>query len=255
MHIYKRAGISLSPLKRDLVYSRLSRRLRAGQFASFEQYLDYLEGGGHDDEWTAFVNALTTNQTFFFREAHHFKILADHVKRLKLNPVTLWCCAASSGEEPYSIAMTLVELFGSFDAPVKILASDLDTNVLTTAEEGIYPLERVEGLPPEQVKRFFLKGSGKHEGYVRVRPELAQLVSFRKINLVEDRWPVPGPLDGIFCRNVMIYFDKQTQYRILKKFRPLLHPHGLLFAGHSENFFQAKDLFQPLGKTVYKLVQ
>jgi chemotaxis protein methyltransferase CheR len=256
--IYQHAGISLSAVKQDMVYSRLARRLRATRLDSFGDYLALLEKGD-EDEWEKFVNSLTTNLTSFFREPHHFPILAEHLKQLSLPstraPIKIWCSAASTGEEPYSIAMTVVEALGSFNVPVSIMSSDLDTNVLATAERGVYPIERVEKLSPERLKRFFLKGSGAQQGYVCVRPELRQMVSFQRLNLLEPNWPVRGPLDVIFCRNVMIYFDKPTQYTILSRFAPLMHEHGLLFAGHSESFLHAADLFKSLGKTVYELAR
>ncbi|MBN9422576.1 MAG: chemotaxis protein CheR [Candidatus Accumulibacter sp. 66-26] len=253
--IYQYAGISLSAVKQDMVYSRLARRLRATGLKTFAEYLALLEKGDRG-EWEKFVNSLTTNLTSFFREPHHFPILAEHLKKLQNRPsIKIWCSAASTGEEPYSIAMTVVEAFGGFNVPVSIMASDLDTNVLATAEKGVYPLERVGKLSPERMKRFFLKGSGAQEGQVCVRPELRRLVSFQRINLLEANWPVRGPLDAIFCRNVMIYFDKPTQHKILARFTPLMHEDGLLFAGHSESFLHAADLFRSQGKTVYELAR
>lgn len=253
--IYQHAGISLSPVKQDMVYSRLARRLRATGKESFAAYLDMLESGG-GDEWERFVNSLTTNLTSFFREPHHFPIFADYLKKVGTRrPIRVWCSAASTGEEPYSIAMTVAETFGANASHVSIFASDLDTSVLATAAKGIYPLDRVEKLSPDRLKRFFLKGSGTQEGYVAVRPELKQMIEFRRINLLEPSWPVRGPLDVIFCRNVMIYFDKPTQHKILARFAPMLQPDGLLFAGHSESFLHAAELFKSLGKTVYALAK
>ena len=253
--IYQHAGISLSDVKQDMVYSRLARRLRATGLNSFAEYLALLEKGDKD-EWEKFVNSLTTNLTSFFREPHHFPLLADHLKSLPTNaPIKIWCSAASTGEEPYSIAMTVVETFGSFNAPVTIMASDLDTNVLATADKGVYPMDRVEKISPERMKRFFLKGSGAQDGYVCVRPELRRLISFQRLNLLDPTWPVRGPLDVLFCRNVMIYFDKPTQYKILSRFAPLMRDNGLLFAGHSESFLHAADLFRSKGKTVYELAR
>ena len=153
------------------------------------------------------------------------------------------------------MAMTLVDAFGSFTPPVSIVASDIDTNVLVKAEAGIYPMERVEKLSPDMLKRFFLKGDGKQAGMVKVRPELRALVTFRQINLLDNDWQIHGPLDAIFCRNVMIYFDKETQLRILERFAPLLQPDGLLFAGHSESFHNAGHVFSLRGKTVYELAK
>jgi chemotaxis protein methyltransferase CheR len=247
--IYEHAGISLSATKQDMVYSRLARRLRETRLKSFAEYLALLERGDRN-EWEKFVNSLTTNLTSFFREPHHFPILAEHLKTLQgRSPMTIWCSAASTGEEPYSIAMTVVETFNTFNVPVSIVASDLDTNVLATAAKGAYPPDRLEKLSPERLSRFFVKGS---DGFCTVRPELRRLVSFQRLNLLEPNWSIRGPLDALFCRNVMIYFDKTTQYKILKRFAPLLAENGLLFAGHSESFLHAVDLFRSLGKTVYE---
>lgn len=251
--IYQHAGISLSPVKKDMVYSRLARRLRALNKRSFSEYLDALERAG-GEEWERFVNSLTTNLTSFFREPHHFPMLADHLRKIdSRRPVKIWCSAASTGEEPYSIAMTVAETFGSDVSHVSIVASDLDTNVLATAQKGIYPMERLDKISPDRLRRFFLRGTGNQDGYAAVRPELKRMIEFRRINLLDASYPVKGPLDILFCRNVMIYFDKPTQYKILARFAPLMQPDGLLFAGHSESFLHAADLFRSLGKTVYAL--
>lgn len=253
--IYQHAGISLAPVKQDMVYSRLARRLRAKNFASFADYLSHLEHKNDPEEWETFVNALTTNLTSFFREPHHFEILSKHLQKLakqQNKPIRIWCSAASTGEEPYTLAITACEAFNTLTPPVSIIASDIDTNVLATASKATYPIERVDKLSAERLRHFFLKGTGTQVGYVRVRPELQRLINFTRVNLLDARWPnVPGPLDIIFCRNVMIYFDKPTQYQILKKFVPLLNDDGLLFAGHSESFLHAADLFRSLGRTVY----
>ncbi len=254
--IYRRAGIALAESKQEMVYSRLARRLRATGITSFVTYLDELEGGGNDSEWEAFTNALTTNLTSFFREAHHFPILAEHVAKLKAKgsgQIEVWCSASSTGEEPYSIAITLCEAFGTLTPPAHVIATDIDTNVLNVGARGVYPMERVEKLAPERAKRFFLRGKGEQEGLVRVRPELQKMVTFKQLNLLSDDWPVSGPYDVIFCRNVMIYFDKPTQGKILSRFAPLMKPDGLLFAGHSENFLYVTDAFKLRGKTVYEL--
>lgn len=250
--IYERAGISLAPIKRDMVYSRLARRLRALNFESFVDYLKFLLSPSGEEEWELFVNSLTTNLTSFFREAHHFDILQRHMAELKQRPIRIWCSAASTGEEPYTLAITACETFGSMTPPVEIVASDIDTSVLAKAQRGVYPFERVERLSPERLRRFFLKGTGAQAGMVRIRPELQKLVSFTRVNLLDARYPINGPFDVMFCRNVMIYFDKPTQYEILRKFVPLLKPDGLLFAGHSESFLHAADLFHSLGRTVYE---
>ena len=250
--IYDHAGISLSDSKQELVYSRLSRRLRATGIRSFAAYLDSLENGD-EREWEAFTNSLTTNLTSFFREGHHFPLLAEHLRAKRGRHLTLWCSAASTGEEPYSMAMTAIDAFGSMKPPVSIIASDLDTNVLRQAQAGIYPEDRIAKLPPDYVRRFFLRGTGSQSGMVRVRPELRDMITFRQINLLHDNWALRPPIDAIFCRNVMIYFDKQTQLKILKRFVPLLAADGLLFAGHSENLYHAEEFFRLRGKTVYEL--
>jgi chemotaxis protein methyltransferase CheR len=250
--IYKHAGISLAPIKKDMVYSRLARRLRALSMSSFDQYLGHLERGD-PTEWETFVNSLTTNLTSFFRESHHFDLLQKQLQGLTHRPIKIWCSAASTGEEPYTLAITACEAFNTLTPPVQIHASDIDTNVLKTAERGVYPIERVEKLSPERLRKFFQRGTGSQDGYVRVRPELQHLITYSRVNLLDKHWPsIKGPLDALFCRNVMIYFDKPTQYQILKKFVPLLRPEGLLYAGHSESFLHAADLFRSLGRTVYE---
>ncbi len=250
--IYRKAGIALADSKQEMVYSRLARRLRATGLASFAVYLDDLDRNPDHGEWEAFTNALTTNLTAFFREAHHFPILAEHVAARR-EPVTIWCSASSTGEEAYSIAMTLCEAFGSLTPPARVIATDIDTNVLATGERGVYGADRIERMAPERLKRFFLKGKGAQAGMVRVRDELREMVTFKRLNLLAEHWPISGPFDAIFCRNVMIYFDKPTQGRILARFAPLMKPDALLFAGHSENFLYVSDLFRLRGKTVYEL--
>lgn len=250
--IYQRAGISLSAQKRQMVYSRLSRRLRELGFSDFSAYLRFLESDKAGEEGQLFINALTTNLTSFFREAHHFPILAEHVKHCT-EPVRIWCSAASTGEEPYSIAMTLIEALGSRASSARVVATDIDTQVLGKCVAGIFTMEQASKLSPERLKRFFLKGAGAQAGKVRIRPEVAAMVQFSQLNLLEPRWALEPPFDAIFCRNVMIYFDKPTQGKILERFAPLMKPHGLLFAGHSENFSFASQHFRLRSQTVYEL--
>ena len=250
--LYQHSGIKLNDSKKDMVYSRLGRRLRATGLKSFKDYLLRLERD-EGDEWEAFINSLTTNLTAFFREPHHFPILKDHVQSLHKRPLRLWCSAASTGEEAYTMAMTMVDAFGTYRPPVEIIATDIDTHVLNKARAGIYPLDKVNKLPPDILKRFFLNGSGSNIGYAQVRKELRDMISFRQLNLLDENWPIGGGFDVIFCRNVMIYFDKETQYKILKRFAPMLEAHGLLFAGHSESLHHAADFFRLRGKTIYEL--
>ena len=255
--IRSRVGIALSDKKRDLVYSRIARRLRILGLRNFSDYLDYL--AQEQSEMQDFINALTTNLTSFFREAHHFDFLADQMRQTdalgRTGRFTLWSSACSTGEEAYSIAMTAIETFGSWTPPVKILATDVDTQVLAQAQQGIYGLERIEKLDTQRLKAFFLKGKGDRQGSVKVRPEVQALVSFQPLNLLAPSWHLRGPFDAIFCRNVMIYFDKPTQYSVLEKFHPLLNESGLLYAGHSESFQHAANLFKSKGKTIYQPVR
>lgn len=255
--IYRHAGISLSDAKTDMVYSRIGRRLRALDMQSFKHYLDALEQHNDADEWQAFTNALTTNLTSFFREEHHFPILADHLVKMTASrhgkPIRIWCSAASTGEEPYSIAMTACETFNTLKPPVQIIATDIDTNVLATAAAGVYPVDRIKKMDDTRVRKFFEKGTGKHDGLVRVKKAVRELIHFHQLNLLDGQWPFHDGFDVIFCRNVMIYFDKPTQGKIIDKFITLMHEDSLLLAGHSENFLYVSDHLQLLGKTVYKL--
>ena len=249
--IYRRAGIVLAEHKKDMVYSRIGRRVRQHGMVRFQEYLAKLEQESGGPEWEAFTNALTTNLTAFFRESHHFPLLADLV-RGRRGPVRVWSAGASTGEEPYSIAMALTEVLGE-KADFQVLATDIDTEALDRARRGIYPMDQVAKLDEQRRKRFFQKGSGARAGFARVRPEVMARVRFAPLNLVAPRWPMEERFDAIFCRNVMIYFDKDTQARILDRFAPLMKHDGLLFAGHSESFSYITDRFRLRGQTVYTL--
>ncbi|PWF21207.1 CheR family methyltransferase [Corticimicrobacter populi] len=251
--IYARAGIALGAQKREMAYSRLVRRLRNFPGVDFKTYLDLLENDANSPEWEDFTNALTTNLTAFFREPHHFPLLAKFVTQ-RQDPVEVWSCAASTGEEPYSIAMTLTEALGSRASQARVLGTDIDTKVIQQAQRGVYAMQRVEGMSQERLKRFFLKGKGEQAGYVKVKPELARMLEYRPLNLLDRDWGMQGrKFDVIFCRNIMIYFDKKTQAEILKRFVPLMKPGGLLFAGHSENFTYITNDFVLRGQTMYEL--
>ncbi|GGD33787.1 protein-glutamate O-methyltransferase CheR [Franconibacter pulveris 1160] len=250
--IYQRAGIVLADHKRDMVYNRLVRRLRTLGLDDFGRYLSMLEANANSAEWQAFINSLTTNLTAFFREAHHFPVLAEHARK-RSGEYKVWSAAASTGEEPYSLAITLADTLGTAPGRWKVFASDIDTEVLQKAQSGIYRQEELKTLSPQQLQRYFMRGTGPHEGLVRVRGELANHVEFASLNLLDKQYNVPGPFDAIFCRNVMIYFDRETQEAILKRFVPLLKPGGLLFAGHSENFSNLSRDFWLRGQTVYAL--
>ena len=251
--IYQRAGISLHDGKRAMVYSRLSRRLRETGDTSFADYLNGLErasGAAGEAEWQEFINCLTTNLTSFFREEHHFHALAEALKACGGRPVRMWCNAASTGEEPYSIAMTLIE---NGCAGSTLLATDIDTKVLATAQRGVYPADS-RGLSSQRLQRHMMRGTGANAGFMRVKSELQKLIEFRTFNLMATQWSLGEPFDMVFCRNVMIYFDHDTQRKVLEHIHGVMKPGGLLFVGHSENFTDSRDLFVLQGKTIYKRV-
>ena len=249
--IYQRAGINLHDGKHAMVYSRLSRRLRETGYTSFHEYLGWLEKQD-GPEWQEFVNALTTNLTAFFREQHHFDILSSHLQTKSAGtPWRVWCNAASTGEEPYSIVITALEALG-VNAPFKLVASDIDSRVLATAAQGVYRIDNVKGLSTERLQRFFLRGKESKAGFLRAKPELTRLIDFISVNLIRDDWPFREPFDVVFCRNVMIYFDAPTQRRVLERIHRVLKPGGMLFVGHAENFSESRDLFTLRGKTVYE---
>lgn len=255
-----RTGIMLSDNKRDLVYGRLSRRLRELEMSRFDDYCKLLEKG-HDEEMVQFVNAITTNLTSFFREDHHFEFLGKELlpsllkQKLKSNSerkLRIWSAGCSTGEEPYSIAMVVKEALGrEKDWDVRILASDLDTKVLAKAKSGIYEQSRVEGLSKSRLNRWVKKGSGENAGKVRMSPELQELITFKQLNLMND-WPMKGPFDLIFCRNVVIYFNKPTQKILFDRYADLLDGDGHLFLGHSETMFKKTERYKLIGKTVYQ---
>lgn len=249
--IHARAGIFLAPHKTEMVYSRLAKRLRELGKPCFKDYLAVLQADPDHAEWEHFTNALTTNLTAFFREAHHFPVLAAHA-RARRTPLKVWSCAASTGEEVYSIAMTLAEI-GIVSQRPMVLGTDIDTRAIASASEGIYTMDSVKKLEPTQLQRFFLRGTGGRAGRVRITPQLRQMVEFRALNLLESNWNLSGPFDVIFCRNLMIYFDKPTQQRILERFATLMRPDGLLFAGHSENFSGLTRAFRLRSHTVYEV--
>lgn len=253
--IYQRAGINLHEGKQAMVYSRLSRRLRDTGHRSFGAYLQWLElasGASGEQEWQEFVNCLTTNLTAFFREDHHFTAFAEDLKARGTHAPRIWCNAASTGEEPYSIVMTVAESLGS-SSGAKLVASDIDTKVLATAQRGVYAAD-ARGLSPERLRRHCLRGTGANAGFIRIKPELTRMIEFRPHNLMDERWSLGEPFDFVWCRNVMIYFDAATQKRVLERIHAVMKPHGLLYVGHSENFTESRHLFRLRGKTIYERV-
>ncbi|MGH1462013.1 MAG: CheR family methyltransferase [Neptuniibacter sp.] len=254
--LYDYAGIVLADSKLDMAYNRLVRRLRELGIASFDEYFVYLER--EPIEFTQFINALTTNLTAFFRERHHFEFVEQEIirdlKTRNIRKLRAWSAGCSLGEEPYSLAMTIFDAGvdpASWD--VKILATDIDSKVLSSAKSGVYVRDRVKALDTALIHRWFLKGKGKNEGMVKVRPELQDVIKFGHLNLMSD-WPINGPLDFMFCRNVMIYFDQPTQVRLLNKMADILKPGGYLFVGHSEALARHASCFELVGKTIYRKV-
>ncbi len=207
-------------------------------------------------EWQQFTNALTTNLTSFFREKHHFDMLADYLREhARGERLRIWSSAASTGEEPYSIAMTVAQTMRRAGDDVRILATDIDTNVLARGSKGVYPLERVDNLPDELCRRYVQRGQGANAGKVRIVEGLRRMIAFRQLNLLDEKWPMKQPFDAVFCRNVLIYFDKETQRSLLRRMAQHIKPGGLLFIGHSESLNTDRDMFESLGRTAYRVVK
>jgi len=249
--IHDYAGIKLSEQKRNMVYNRLVRRLRSHGGVDFSQYLDLVQSE-RSAEREAFVNALTTNLTSFFREAHHFELLAAWAgERAKATtaPMRIWSSGCSTGEEAWSIAMVMREA----GAAAEILATDIDSEVLGVARAAVYSAERCESMPQARVRRHFLRGVGANEGLLSVRPELRAMVRFAQFNLQAPTWPVGERFDAIFCRNVVIYFEREAQLRLAARFAAMLAPGGLLLVGHSESFPAGHAAFRSCGRTAYEL--
>jgi chemotaxis protein methyltransferase CheR len=260
--IYQHTGIALGETKRQLVCSRLGKRLRHCGYQTFSQYYTHLtERDPKGEELLRMINAITTNKTDFFREADHFAFLSSELlgplgaraqvggsRRLRI-----WSAGCSSGEEPYSIAVTVLEALPNPRAwDVRILASDIDTDVLAQATEGVYRVDRVATVPPEMLKRYFLRGRGDRAGLVRVRKEVSDLVAFRRINLQDEPWPIQTVFDAIFCRNVLIYFDRPGQERLITRLEQRLRPGGFLFLGHSESLIGMQVGLRHIAKTIYQ---
>ncbi|MBI5617428.1 MAG: protein-glutamate O-methyltransferase CheR [Gammaproteobacteria bacterium] len=257
--VAQHAGISLTAAKRELVYGRITRRIRALGLSGFDAYCEILEHDP-DTEIGQFINAITTNLTAFFRENHHFEFLGgtvvpDLYRRSTVPRIRIWSAGCSTGEEPYSIAMTLLEAQpAGRTADVAILATDIDTNVIATGAAGVYDNSRVEGIGAERLRRWFMSGTGGNAGRVRVRDELKRIIQFKPLNLM-GAWPMKGPFDVIFCRNVVIYFDKETQRRLFNRYADLLAPHGQLVIGHSESLYNVSERFELTGRTIYRKIQ
>lgn len=256
--VYDQAGIVLNDRKRDLVYSRLGRRLRGLGFSSFSQFIDELDGPDAEQAHAILINAITTNLTGFFREPHHFDALAKEMiperaaSRSHDHRLRIWSAGCSSGEEPYTIAMTVQRALPQpekWDA--RILATDIDTNMIATCRAGLYEIEKTELIPAELRRRFVI---AHDDGMMEMSDTLKRMIRFNPLNLLQP-WPMRGPFDAIFCRNVVIYFDKDTQRTLFDRFADMLCPDGWLFIGHSESLFRVSDRFRHLGRTIYRKVR
>ncbi len=252
---YEISGIVLGEHKKELVYSRIARRIRKLTLSNFTQYCDYLDSN-RETETNEFVNAITTNLTSFFRESHHFEFLAKEVipqwkQTKKTQPIRIWSSACSTGPEPYSIAITLIKNMRINDFNVKILATDLDGDVLAKARLGEYPLKDIEQLPRDYLSSFLRKKG--HEN-AQIKPNIRELVQFNRLNLLGP-WPMKTKFDVIFCRNVVIYFNKETQKELFDRLADSLVDGGYLFIGHSETLHKINDRFESIGRTIYKKVR
>jgi len=256
-----RTGIVVSDDKFDMFYARLSRRLRKLGLTSFKQYCEYLEADSSGEEQLELVNAITTNLTAFFRENHHFEYLRDSVipKLLIENKnerkIRIWSAGCSTGEEPYSLAITLKEnLPANLNWDTQILATDIDSNVLAKASKGIYAEDRVADMPKNILRSWFMKGKGGNAGSVRIQPAVRALINFGQLNLMDD-WSVGDEKDVIFCRNVVIYFDRESKARLIDRYADSLKDGGYLFIGHSESLYKITDRFDLIGNTIYQKVR
>lgn len=255
--VNENAGIVLGPNKRQLVQGRVARRMRDLGLPTYEAYCNHVRESG-PEELVGLINALTTNVTSFFRENHHFEALASYMlpEAIKRNTesrrIRVWSAGCSTGEEAYCIAIEASHAIPRAQHwDLKILATDIDSDVIAAAQEGVYPLERVSSVPEAQLRRCFRRGAGAEAGNVRIRVEIARFVTFRALNLLHD-WPMRGPFDIIFCRNVMIYFDQATRERLIQRFANILAPGGYLCIGHSESIHAGTAPFKLVGKTVYR---
>lgn len=257
--VYEKTGIFLKPEKKELLNARLGKRLRATGIDSFQKYYDYVINDRSGEELVHLIDSVSTNFTSFFRENSHFEILSSIVLpafvkegRGKNKEVLLWSSASSSGEEPYTIAMVVADFVRRHPGMrYRIMATDISTRVLAQAKSGVYAEERITKVPPPFLKQYFQKGKGNSEGYVKVKEDLRRMVHFDRFNLMGE-FPWRDAIDVIFCRNVMIYFDRETQQALVHKFYQALSPGGFLFIGHSESISGLKHNFVQIDSTAYQ---
>ena len=253
--IYEQVGIALQGDKKTLIVSRLGKRLRQLGLSSYQEYIDHVRGKSGKEELTNLLDLVSTNKTDFFREPVHFDFLREQILPTlqQTRQIRIWSSASSSGEEPYSIAMTLYDAVPNpAQWDFKVLASDISTRVLAKAASGVYEEERVRSLAPELIRRHFLRGKDEQANKVKVKPQISQIVRYRRINLMDESFPIRSPLDVVFCRNVMIYFDRPTQSRLVSKFYRYLKPGGYLFIGHSESLQWIEHPFHYVAPTIYR---
>lgn len=256
--VYRYCGISLSEQKRQLVQGRLLRRLRALGLKEFGSYCELLRRDP-DSELGELASAISTNVTSFFREMHHYDLLVQDLLPRWLEAkknggrLRIWSAGCSTGEEPYALAMVLAEALERSGSKIdaRILATDLSPQALEHARAGTYALDRLSGVSDERRRRWFLRGEGRYEGLACVHPRLRELVTIQPLNLLHE-WPMRGPFEAIFCRNVVIYFDKPTKQRLFERYAGLLEQGGYLFLGHSESMYGLSDSFELVGRTVYR---
>jgi chemotaxis protein methyltransferase CheR len=250
--VYDQCGIDLKLGKEELVKARLGKELRKRNLKSFDHYIEDVVNDRTGDALIGLINALSTNFTHFFREARHFEVLSKSIAEdcSRQRQTDIWCAAASTGEEPYSIALTLLEKFGP-SASIRILASDISTQALSTAEAGIYPEARIADIPAPLRSKYFLRGIRNSEVLYRIKSEIRELVHFRRINLIEP-FSLSSQFQAIFCRNVMIYFDKPTQEKVVTRLTQFLEPGGLLFVGHAESLNGIRHSLQYAAPAVYR---
>jgi len=255
--IYRQTGIQMTEKKRNLVVARLSKRLRALNLQTFSEYYEYLNtSSDSSDELNNLINRITTNKTDFFREKHHFDLLVNEILPSYMDAsrnggerrLRIWSAGCSSGEEPYSLAMTAADFFKDERGwDLKILATDLDTDILMMAANGVYSSQQITPVPIGYLSKYFVRSSKGYE----VSPQIKAMVVFRKLNLMDPTFPMKKPFDIIFCRNVMIYFDDETKKDLIKKYHSHLRDNGYMFIGHSESLMNMKHLFKFLKHTVY----
>lgn len=248
-------GILADDDKYTMYYSRLARRVRKLGLKNFSEYRSYLNSH-RELESIELVNSVTTNLTAFFRENHHFEFIKDtivpKIKNSGTRKIRVWSAGCSTGEEPYSIAITLAEAISDYKQwDIKILATDIDSNVVQKASSAVYDLNRVDGINKSLLKKYFKKGTGNNAGLVKVNPDLISLIEFKQLNLLHN-WPIKDTMDFIFCRNVVIYFDKPTKNKLVERYAELMADQGYLFMGHSESLYKSTEKFELLGKTIYQ---